>query len=237
LILMKKATAQKNSRQPQKRFKCPQCGKIFQNAQGLSGHLRYLHFKPKRPASVPEPAAKQQAKVSAPAPVSSTGAHEHLKAAFAVLKQRDGEIDQAITRLEALTAERETVRRELAAVTAALNVFGERGVAGDEGVETEPPKVDTALDTQEAEDAKAGWTPEFTGNKTEFVRVVVQSRGPVGAEPKDIAQVFAERSIEKSKNAIYNALVSLVTQKKLKKKDGRYFYLESPSRITAAVRQ
>ena len=111
LIPMTKATAQKNSRQPQNKFKCPQCGKIFQNAQGLSGHLRYLHPKPKRPARVPERAAKQQAKVSAPAPVSSTGAHEHLKAAFAVLNQRAGEIDQAITRLEALKAERETVRK------------------------------------------------------------------------------------------------------------------------------
>jgi uncharacterized C2H2 Zn-finger protein len=229
---MKKATAQKNSRQPQKKFKCPQCGKIFQNAQGLSGHLRYLHPKPKRPASVPEPAAEQQAKVSAPAPVPNTGAHEHLKAAFAVLNQRDREIDQAITRLEALKAEKETVRRELEAVTAALNVFGERGVARDDGVETEPGKGDAPLDAEEAEDAKAGRTPEFTGNKTEFVRVVVQSRGSVGAAPKDIEQVFAERRIEKSKNAIYNALVSLVTQKKLKKKDGRYFYLENPSRKT-----
>jgi uncharacterized C2H2 Zn-finger protein len=229
---MKKATAQKNSRPPQKRFQCPQCGKIFQNAQGLSGHLRYLHPKPKRPASVPGPAAKQQAKVSAPAPVSSTGAHEHLKAAFAVLNQRDGEINQAITRLEALKAERETVRRELEAVTAALNLFGESGVAGDEGVETERAKGDTPLDTQEAVGATAGWTPEFTGNKTVFVRAVVQSCGSAGAEPKDIEQVFAERRIEKSRNAIYNALVSLVTQKKLKKKDGRYFYLESPVRKT-----
>ena len=107
-------------------------------------------------------------------------------------------------------------------------MFGESGVAGDEEVDTEPAKADTPLDAQDAVGATAGRTPEFTGNKTEFVRAVVQSRGSVGAAPKDIEQLFAERRIQKSKNAIYNALVSLVTQKKLKKKDGRYFYLENP---------
>jgi hypothetical protein len=131
-----------------------------------------------------------------------------------------------------LTTEKQIVRRELDAVTAALKVFGERGVAGDEGVETEREKGDTPLDTQDAVAAKADRTPEFTGNKTEFVRAVVQSLGSVGAAPKDIDQVFAERGIEKSKNAIYNALVSLVGQKKLKKKDGHYFYVESPVKLS-----
>jgi hypothetical protein len=73
----------------------------------------------------------------------------------------------------------------------------------------------------------AGKAPEFTGNKTEFVRAVVESRGSAGAAPKDIDQVFVERRIEKSKNAIYNALDSLVRQKKLRKKEGQYFSLES----------
>jgi hypothetical protein len=44
--------------------------------------------------------------------------------------------------------------------------------------------------------------------------------------PRDIDQVFTERGIERSKNVIYNALHSLVRQKKLKKKDGNYFYME-----------
>jgi len=73
----------------------------------------------------------------------------------------------------------------------------------------------------------AGKAPEFTGNKTEFVRAVVESRGSAGAAPKDIDQVFVQRRIEKSKNAIYNALDSLVRQKKLRKKEGQYFSLES----------
>src|SRR4051794_6767620 len=67
LILMKKTTTPKNPRKPQKQFKCPQCGKSFQNAQGLSGHLRYLHPKPQRPAIIPQPAAKQKTKVGASA--------------------------------------------------------------------------------------------------------------------------------------------------------------------------
>jgi hypothetical protein len=233
---MKKTTTQKNPGVQQKSLKCPHCGKSFQNSQGLSGHIRYQHKSQKAHTPTAQPEARRKAKVSAPAPVTNTGAYEHLKAAFAVLNQRDGEIDRAITRLEALKTEKEIVRRELQAVTAALNVFGEREVAGDQGAETEPAKGDTPrhtpLDTQDAVTVKADRTPEFTGNKTDFVRAVVQSRGSVGAAPKDIDHVFAERGIEKSKNAIYNALVSLVRQKKLKEKDGHYFYLEGPARTT-----
>jgi hypothetical protein len=231
-----KKTPQKKTGAQQKKLKCPHCGKSFQNSQGLSGHIRYQHTSPKVHTPTAQPRTRPTPKVSTPAPVTKTGAHEYLKAAYALLSQRDGEIDQAITRLEALKLEKETVRRELEAVTAALKVFGEGGVAGDLGVETEPTKGDTSRHTpphtQDAVTVKADWTPEFTGNKTEFVRAVVQSRGSLGAVPKDIEQVFAERGIEKSKNAIYNALVSLVTRKKLKKKDGHYFYLENSARKT-----
>jgi hypothetical protein len=69
-------------------------------------------------------------------------------------------------------------------------------------------------------------SPEFSGNKTDFVRAIVQFRGAAGATPKEIDQVFAARGIEKSKNAIYNALDSLVRQNKLKKKNGQYFYMK-----------
>ena len=273
LILMKKTTTQKNLREPQKEFKCPQCGKSFQNAQGLSGHVRYLHPKPGRPAAtIPPPAAKQKTKVGAPALLPSTAAHEHLQAAFAVLSQRGPEIEAGIAHLEALKAEKEIIQRELEAVKAALKVFGVRESSADERVETERAKGSTLLDTPEAAVAKEGASPgeqpgileaatilestanhrnrqrpaqranarrngqsrrpdaskapEFTGNKTEFVRAVVQSRGSAGAAPKDIDQVFVERGIEKSKNAIYNALDSLVRQKKLRKKEGHYFSLE-----------
>jgi len=159
LILMKKTTTQKNLRKPQKEFKCPQCGKSFQNAQGLSGHVRYLHPKPKRPATIPQPAAKQKTKVGAPALVPSTAAHELLQAAFAVLSQRGPEIEAEIAHLEALKAEKEIIQRELEAVKAALKVFGVRESSADERVETERAKGSTLLDTPEAAVAKEVASP------------------------------------------------------------------------------
>jgi hypothetical protein len=152
-----------------------------------------------------------------------------------VLSQRDREIDEAISRLEALKAEKEAVRRELEALNAVLGVFGERDLeAPEKALEMGLAKGSPRLDTQDAVDARSNRTPEFTGNKTEFVSAVVQSRGSAGTAPKDIDQVFEQRGIENSKNAIYNALVSLVRQKKLKKKDGQYFYIESPAGKTTA---
>jgi hypothetical protein len=267
-------TTKKNSNGQQKKFNCAHCGKNFQNAQGLSGHIRYRHSSRKAPAANVEREAAQKLQVNAPAPVVNTGAREHLQAAFAMLSQRDREIDGEIARLEALKAEKEIVRKELEAVNTALQVFGGRESAIYEEVQTEQAKGDIPLDTQHAvlsakEDSsqtrptespeanavpqssdgqgsvapnakpaqngkssgtRARRTPEFAGNKTEFVRAVVQFRGAAGAKPKDIDQVFAQRHIEKSKNAIYNALDSLVRQNKLKKKDGQYFYAEGPGK-------
>jgi hypothetical protein len=65
--------------------------------------------------------------------------------------------------------------------------------------------------------------PEFTGNKTEFIRSLVEARGSLGVVPKDVAEVFTARHIDRSENLIYNALSTLVKQKKLKKKADRYF--------------
>jgi hypothetical protein len=224
---MKKMTTRKNPKGQRKTLKCPHCGKSFHNAQGLSGHLRSQHPSQNAPTT-PVPDVKQKGEVGAPA-LPSTGAHEHLRAAFAVLSQRNKEIDEAITRLEALKAEKETVRRKLEAVNAALEVFGKHKLEISEAaLEMELAQGSLRLENQHAVDAKTDRPPEFTGNKTELVRAVVQSRGSVGAAPKDIDQIFTERGIEKSKNAIYNALFSLVKQKKLKKKDGQYFSIESP---------
>src|SRR5260370_25816214 len=136
---MKTTTTQKNPR-PQKQFKCPQCGKSFQTAQGLSGHVRYLHRKPKRPASIPQPEAKQKAKVGASPLASSTGAHEHLQAAFAVLSRRVRETEVEISRLEALKAEKEIIGRELEAVKVALQVFRERELVAEDNGEAKRAK-------------------------------------------------------------------------------------------------
>ncbi|MGA8596605.1 MAG: hypothetical protein WB676_17995 [Bryobacteraceae bacterium] len=74
-------------------------------------------------------------------------------------------------------------------------------------------------------------TPEFTGNKTDFVRAVVEAHGTSGAAPREIDQAFTTRGIGRSKNLIYSALGALVRQKKLKKKGDRYLSVSVDSSV------
>jgi hypothetical protein len=78
-------------------------------------------------------------------------------------------------------------------------------------------------------------TPEFTGNKTDFVRAVVGAGGPSGVTPGDIDEAFATRKIDRSKNLIYNALSALVKQKKLKKKGDRYLSASIDSNVKSIL--
>jgi hypothetical protein len=96
-------------------------------------------------------------------------------------------------------------------------------LAGDEGAMRLPTSGRAAGRNGEVEGSEAAAIPEFTGNKTEFVRAVVQARGSLGTTPKEIDQVFKARQIERSRNLIYNALDILLKQKKLKRENGRYF--------------
>jgi hypothetical protein len=75
--------------------------------------------------------------------------------------------------------------------------------------------------------------PQFTGNKTEFVRTLVEARGSSGILPREIAEAFDARGIGRSKNFIYNTLGTLVKQKKLRKQGDRYFALAASSQATA----
>jgi hypothetical protein len=77
--------------------------------------------------------------------------------------------------------------------------------------------------------------PEFTGNKTDFVRAVVEAGGPSGVTPRDIDEAFATRKIDRSKNLIYNALSALVKQKKLKKKGDRYLSASIDSNVKSVL--
>src|SRR5438270_673401 len=72
--------------------------------------------------------------------------------------------------------------------------------------------------------------PVFSGSKTDFVAAIVKARGISGATPKEVSDVFSARGIARSKNVIYNALSLLVKQRKLEKKDGRYFSVSADSR-------
>jgi hypothetical protein len=62
------------------------------------------------------------------------------------------------------------------------------------------------------------------------VAAIVKACGISGATPKEIGDVFSARRIARSKNLIYNALSLLAKQKKLEKKDGRYFSVSADSR-------
>jgi hypothetical protein len=73
--------------------------------------------------------------------------------------------------------------------------------------------------------------PEFTGNKTDFVRAVVEARGSSGAMPREIDEAFTIHRIDKSKNLIYSSLSALVKQKKLQKKGDRYFSASRHSNV------
>ena len=76
---------------------------------------------------------------------------------------------------------------------------------------------------------QAGAIPEFNGNKTDFVRAVVEARGSSGATPTDINEAFAIRGISKSNNLVYNSLSALTKKGKLKKQGQRYFLVSSGS--------
>jgi hypothetical protein len=83
--------------------------------------------------------------------------------------------------------------------------------------------------------SKTALTPKFAGNKSAFVRAVVEARGPSGATPRDIDQTFTARRIARSKNLIYNALNDLVKQKKLKKNGDRYFAASVDSNLKSVL--
>ncbi len=75
--------------------------------------------------------------------------------------------------------------------------------------------------------------PHFTGNKTEFVRSVVEASGASGVLPRQIAEAFDARGIRRSKNFIYNTLSALVKQKRLRKQGDRYFALTPGSQAAS----
>ena len=124
---------------------CPECSKTFKNEAALGGHRAYLHKGPKKVSELASPqivaavptdnalkkgagAAKLQTPgLSHPAASSPivNSAHEHLRAAREALVGRDHHIEGELKRLTELQAEKERVRRELDAVNAALQVFGD----------------------------------------------------------------------------------------------------------------
>jgi hypothetical protein len=65
--------------------------------------------------------------------------------------------------------------------------------------------------------------PPFAGNRSAFVAAIVQAHGSSGVTAKDVKDIFAESKVKASQNLVYNALTGLVKQKKIDRRDGRYF--------------
>src|SRR5689334_12521189 len=106
-----------------------------------------------------------------------------------------------------------------------------------DGAQGKITPTDAQVPTNEASAGNTGIAPEsgtetapvFSGSKTDFVAAIVKARGISGATPKEVSDIFSARGVARSKNLIYNALSLLVKQRKLEKKDGRYFSVSAAS--------
>lgn len=148
-------------------------------------------------------------------------------------------------RIQELKSSIESQKAELAAYERVLEIeltnSGQAQQLGMTEIAETTQRTATAVERQSPTDERAaGQTgitresgtdrgPEFTGNKTDFVAAIVRARGPSGAAPKEVGDVFAARGISRSRNLIYNALSLLVKQNKLQKNGGRYFSGSSDS--------
>jgi hypothetical protein len=100
--------------------------------------------------------------------------------------------------------------------------------------ENQRPAVETGIAPTTGIDT----IPEFSGSKSDLVVKVLEARGIAGATAKEIDEVFSAKRIARSDNLIYNALSLLRKERKLDKKNGRYYFVSSDSaRKPAAARK
>src|SRR5690348_16563655 len=124
------------------------------------------------------------------------------------------DIAKVISRLE---QQRATIDRALSALRE-VEGFGPAEAARDRRSRASAQKSpQTTTKQAPARGSKTAPAPQFSGNKTELIRTLVEARGRSGAVPQDIAEIFAARRIRRSRNLIYNVLSALVKQKKLKR--------------------
>ena len=128
------------------------------------------------------------------------------------------------TRIHELTASIDAQKTELAAYQQFLQI--ERAKAGTTTYESpsDAPSKTNLVHLQVVGCADRGTGPHCNDrNKTTLVADIVRAHGSLGASPKDVDQFFSARKIKRGKNLIYNTLSYLVSQKKLQRRDGRYF--------------
>ena len=126
------------------------------------------------------------------------------------------------TRIEELTKSIEAQTTELAAYQHVLQI--------ELAKESTPAEVSPSEPRTQTASVRAASTPavdltavEFTGNKTALVIAIVKAHGAAGATPKEIRDVFTSRKIPQSENLIYTTLSALAKDKKLRRRDGRYY--------------
>jgi hypothetical protein len=126
------------------------------------------------------------------------------------------------SRIEELTASIETQTTELAAFRRVLEIELAKETAPTAKTPSETPAHSKPATTNGAPSHDLG-AIEFTGNKTAFVIAIVRAHGAAGAAPKEIRDVFTARKIPLSENLIYTTLSALAKDKKLQRRDGRYY--------------
>lgn len=156
-------------------------------------------------------------------------------------------------RIQELTASIEAQKTELAAYERVLHMEVSKGTVPVESSEANEAPLEASHNIKKARKKRATKkgakktgarkavavesAPEasaavpFTGNKTSLVAEIVKSYGSAGATPKEVDAYFTARNVERSKNLIYNTLSYLVAQKKLKRRDGKYFTTGRGSKV------
>jgi hypothetical protein len=126
------------------------------------------------------------------------------------------------TRIEELTASIEAQTTELAAYKEVLQIEIAKETTPTEARQKESPAKPGPVSAHDKPGADLT-NIAFTGNKTAFVVAIVKAHGAAGATPKEIREVFTSRKIPLSENLIYTTLSALAKDKKLRRRDGRYF--------------
>jgi hypothetical protein len=137
------------------------------------------------------------------------------------------------TRIQELNASIATQKNELDAYERLLQIETAKGSTPNVESPSETRSQTGSVATHSAPPIEPA-TIAFTGNKTTLVADIVKSLGRAGASPKDVDKVFTDRKIQRSKNLVYNTLSYLVAQKKLQRRDGRYFGVASATATQSA---
>ena len=104
---------------------CPHCDQSFAGPHRLATHIQHRHTSPSAGAPLP-PNGQAGSGLGAPQGVPAevpASVDQHLKTALDELNRRQQNIEEQLSRMEALRSEKEAIGRQIAAVSAALQAF------------------------------------------------------------------------------------------------------------------